>query len=107
MWKLAGSYSMMEASCSGDRLGGNAALPWVEGWALPAGMPERMCGKKVVEATGNDLRQSPPRKTDMLKYCACDTMMGGRRISVGWNQDSKGSKALGMQGWPLLIEGLQ
>ena len=60
-----------------------------------------------MEASGNDLGQTPPRRTDMLKSRACDTMTGAGRNSVGWSEESKGSNALGMLGWSVLIEGIQ
>ena len=59
MWKPADSYSMTGTSCSGVRLLGNAALPRVEGRALPGRMPDRICGKKLVYRGASELSLAP------------------------------------------------
>ena len=60
-----------------------------------------------MEASGNDLGQTPLRTTGKLKSRACETMTGAGRNSVGWSEDSNGRNALGILGWSVLIEGIQ
>ena len=48
-----------------------------------------------MEASGNDIGQTPPQRTGRSKSRACDTMMGAARNSDGWSEESNGSNALG------------
>lgn len=48
-----------------------------------------------MEASGNDLGQTPPQRTGTSKSRACDTMMGAARNLDGWSEESNGSNALG------------
>ena len=56
-------------------------------------------GKKVVEATGSDLGQAPPRGMSMLRSRGCDAMKGAGRNSARWSDESKGGNDLGRLDW--------
>lgn len=87
MWKPAGCYSMTDVRCPGDRPRENRnATAGLRAGPLPARIPDRICGKKIVEVHQVEQGCMSPQRTRMRKADACDRMSD--RLS-GWRKESQ------------------